>query len=89
MENEEVNEEIEFPITADPKPVYMKRSGQPVEVGHAIVTRHEHRTEIQIILDTEDGNEFGSMVVTDLMYGVSLGGVLDPEVAKEIFNKKK
>lgn len=78
-----------FPIQSDPKPVYMRKRGAPVEIGQAIVTRHAHHTDIRISLDTDNGNEFGSMAVTNMLTAIYIGGALNPDLAAALKAKGK
>jgi len=71
---------VVYPIQTEPKPVYMRKGGEFIQVGEGIVTRHEDRTEIVMVLD-EDANQFGDLLVTDgVMPGLIIGGRLSPDI---------
>lgn len=65
-------------------PIYAHRSGRPVVVGSAVVTRYKDRVELAAKLETTDGIELGSLLTAEYNDGISLGGILNPEFAKRI-----
>lgn len=66
------------------RPVMMHRSGKPVVIGSAVITRYKDRVELAAKLETEDGVEFGSLLTAEYVEAMTVGGVLKPELVKRI-----
>ena len=65
-------------------PIFAHRSGRPVVVGSAVVTRYKDRVELAAKLETTDGIELGSLLTAEYNEGITLGGILNAEFAKRI-----
>jgi len=65
-------------------PLVMHRSGKPEVIGSAVVTRYPDRIELAAKIDTESGMDFGSLVTSGYVEGLTLGGILNPEIAKRL-----
>lgn len=76
VESDEAFIEVELPV-------YAHRSGKPVIIGASVVTRYKDRVEIAMRLDNSDGLEMGGLLTTSVE-GLTLGGVLDPELARRL-----
>jgi hypothetical protein len=76
VESDEAFIEVELPV-------YAHRSGKPVIIGASVVTRYKDRVEIAMRLDNADGLEMGGLLTTSVE-GLTLGGVLDPELARRL-----
>jgi hypothetical protein len=90
-ENEMVNPEVVAgeteagePFLLTQMPVLMAKGSGRAIVGDAYLHKYEDRTEIFITLNTEDGKLAGEFLTSDMVAALSIGGVLDPEVAKNI-----
>lgn len=80
---EAVTEEGE-PFLLTQMPVVMAKGEGKVIVGDAYLHKYEDRTEIFVRLDTEDGLLAGEFLTSNMVAALSIGGVLDPDVAKNI-----
>lgn len=65
-------------------PVLMHRSGKPEIIGSAVVTRYRDRIEIASKIESESGIEFGGLVTSGYVEGLTLGGVLNPQLASRL-----
>lgn len=65
-------------------PVLMHRSGKPEIIGSAVVTRYRDRVEFAAKIESESGKEFGSLVTSGYVEGLTLGGVLNPQLASRL-----
>lgn len=83
MENEEQTDPNVVGVISE-KPVYGRKSGKPVQVGSAVITKYENDTEITMIIGGEDGDLLTQFLVSDMVQGVSIGGVLDKDVAASL-----
>jgi hypothetical protein len=65
-------------------PLLMHRSGKPEIIGVAVVTRYRDRVELASKIETESGKEFGSLLTSGYVEGLTLGGILTPAIAKRL-----
>jgi hypothetical protein len=65
-------------------PLVMHRSGKPEIIGSAVVRRFRDRVEIASKIDTDSGKEFGSLLTSGYVEGLTLGGILTPAIAKRL-----
>lgn len=65
-------------------PLLMHRSGKPEIIGSAVVMRYKDRIEIASKIETEDGLEFGSLLTSGYVEGLTLGGILTPAIASRL-----
>jgi hypothetical protein len=65
-------------------PVYMRRRGELIMVGSGVVTRHKDKTEVVMVLDTEDGLEMGSLLTSGIAQGLTLGGAVKPALVSKL-----
>lgn len=65
-------------------PLLMHRGGKPEIIGSAVVTRYKDRVELASKIDTEGGKEFGSLLTSGYVEGLTLGGILTPAIAKRL-----
>jgi hypothetical protein len=77
VETEEELMQVELPIL-------MHRSGKPEIIGSAVVTRYRDRIELASRIDTDSGLEFGSLITSGYVEGLTLGGVLNPTLAAKL-----
>ena len=66
------------------KPVYGRKSGQPVEVGKAMITMTEDSTEIVMVLTGENAQLLTEFLMSEMVQGISIGGVLDTNTASAL-----
>lgn len=81
--NTEVVESEEEFIQAE-LPLVMHRSGKPEIIGSAVVTRFKDRVEIAAKIETDGGKEFGSLLTSGYVEGLTLGGILTPAIASRL-----
>jgi hypothetical protein len=77
VESEEEFIQVELPI-------FMHRNGKPEVIGSAVVTRYKDRIELASKIDTEGGLEFGSLLTSGYVEGLTLGGILAPKLAAKL-----
>jgi hypothetical protein len=65
-------------------PVLMHRNGKPEIIGSAVVTRYRDRIELASKIDTEGGLDFGSLLTSGYVEGLTLGGILNPSLAAKL-----
>lgn len=65
-------------------PVLMHRGGKPEIIGSAVVTRYRDRIEIASKIETESGLEFGSLITSGYVEGLTLGGIINPQLAARL-----
>lgn len=63
-------------------PLFMTKSGEPIQVGFATVTKNEDTktTEIKAELTSEEAQEFGSLLTSGIVGGLSIGGFIHRNV---------
>ena len=65
-------------------PVYMRRGGVPVMIGSGVVTRHKNKTEVVLVLETDEGLEMGSLLTSGIAQGITLGGAINPALISKL-----
>jgi hypothetical protein len=65
-------------------PLLMHRSGKPEIIGAAVVTRFKDRIELAAKIETDSGKEFGSLLTSGYVEGLTLGGILTPAIANRL-----
>lgn len=73
-----------WPVVSETKGVYMRKSGEPLLVGSAVVEKYENYAEVRMIIDNEDAQESTILMLSPSTHSLSLGIILDPEVAKAV-----
>ncbi|QED11605.1 hypothetical protein PP914_gp115 [Arthrobacter phage Qui] len=65
-------------------PILMHRHGKPEIIGSAVIRRYRDRIELASKIDTESGLEFGSLLTSGYVEGLTLGGILNPQLAARL-----
>ncbi|WNN94570.1 hypothetical protein SEA_LEWANDO_67 [Arthrobacter phage Lewando] len=75
--NEALFDIVEKAVTTIKLPLIMHKSGQPVVIGEATVTKHDDHFELYGRVTEPVAQEFGALLTSGLVTGVTLGGVID------------
>lgn len=73
-----------WPVVSDTKGVYMRKSGEPILVGSAVIEKYENYAEVRMVIDNADAQESAILMLSKSTHSLSLGIILDPEVAKSV-----
>ena len=73
-----------WPVVSETKGVYMRKSGEPIMVGTAVVQKYQNYAEVVMTIDNEDAQESAILMLSPSTHSLSLGIILDPEVAKAV-----
>ena len=81
---EEVSEEPKIHIVEVVVPVYMRRKGHLVVVGQVVISTVDGETTFAGELNTDEGKEMAGFLTSGIATGMTLGAIVDPEMAKKI-----
>jgi hypothetical protein len=85
--NEALFDIVEKAVTTIKLPVIMHKSGQPVIIGEATVSKHDDRFEIYTSISEDIAQEFGTLLTSGLVTGLTIGGAIDTKMARSIVSK--
>lgn len=82
----DVPQEFVAPLrVSDELPLVMTRKNDKVVIGTAVVTVYEDRAEIcATISGSEEAGEAAGLFSSNIIGGISIGGILSPEAAAKI-----
>lgn len=80
LEEGEVLEEIQVVEI----PVCMRKGGKLIQMGAGILSQSDNETVIVVKMTTEEGKVFGDFLASKMVLGMSIGGIIDPELLKTL-----
>jgi hypothetical protein len=75
--NEELFDVVEKAVTTVKLPLIMKKSGNPVVIGEATVTKHDEHFELYARITSDEAQDFGNLLTSGVVSAVSIGGAID------------